>query len=247
MMHAYKEGERAGEWERGTGGGQHLQHVTQPPKWASWPIGQSGQSFYDFIFGKQLPPFSLPPPLLISRLPLRLRHSSQGSSSFPIPRFDVLFTAVSLLDSCSETCHATAMCKQETCAWAEWGKTTVNLKLKLISLLLLLLCCNCKWQPFFLWLPLATRHMRLCFSFHESNRACRARPAAPKAINIKMNFAFRDAGYRSYQIANASTRPNEVVSKLKLELDLELLLRLEVQLQLQLLLLELRGRKSETQ
>lgn len=92
--------------------------------------------------------------------------------------------------------------------------------------------------------------MRLCFSFHESNRACRARPAAPKAINIKMNFAFRDAGYRSYQIANASTRPNEVVSKLKLELDLELLLRLEVQLQLQLLLLlllELRGRKSETQ
>lgn len=67
-----------------------------------------------------------------------------------------------------------------------------------------------------------------------------------------MNFAFRDAGYRSYQIANASTRPNEVVSKLKLELDLELLLRLEVQLQLQLLLLlllllELRGRKSETQ
>lgn len=60
-----------------------------------------------------------------------------------------------------------------------------------------------------------------------------------------MNFAFRDAGYRSYQIANASTRPNEVVSKLKLQLDLEL--EVELQLQLLLLLLELRGRKSETQ
>lgn len=179
MMHAYKEGERAGEWERGTGGGQHLQHVTQPPKWASWPIGQSGQSFYDFIFGKQLPPFSLPPPLLISRLPLRLRHSSQGSSSFPIPRFDVLFTAVSLLDSCSETCHATAMCKQETCAWAEWGKTTVNLKLKLISLLLLLLCCNCKWQPFFsVVAPCNTSHALVLFLSRIESRVSRSASSA---------------------------------------------------------------------
>lgn len=248
-----REGERERQREKGAGGGQHLQHVTQPPKWPSWPIGQSDKILLWFYFWQTASPSLAPPPLPISKLPLRLRHSSQGSSSFPIPRFDVLFTAVSLLDSCSETCHATAMCKQETCAWAEWGKTTVNLKLKLLSLCC---CCCCAATVndnlFFLWLPLATRHMRLCFSFHESNRACRARPAAPKAINIKMNFAFRDAGYRSYQIANASTRPNEVVSKLKLELDLELLLRLEVQLQLQLLLLlflllELRGRKSETQ
>lgn len=240
-----REGERERQREEGACGGQHLQHVTQPPKWPSWPI------LLWFYFWQTASPSLAPPPLPISKLPLRLRHSTQGSSSFPIPRFDVLFTAVSLLDSCSETCHATAMCKQETCAWAEWGKTTVNLKLKLLSLCC---CCCCAATVndnlFFLWLPLATRHMRLCFSFHESNRACRARPAAPKAINIKMNFAFRDAGYRSYQIANASTRPNEVVSKLKLELDLELLLWLEVQLQLQLLLLlllELRGRKSETQ
>lgn len=252
MMHAYKEGGREGDTKRERGRWRTAptacDSATQVTKLTNWPIWPILLWFY---FWQTASPSLAPPPLTISKLPLKLRHSSQGSSSFPIPRFDVLFTAVSLLDSCSETCHATAMCKQETCAWAEWGKTTVNLKLKLLSLCC---CCCCAATVndnlFFLWLPLATRHMRLCFSFHESNRACRARPAAPKAINIKMNFAFRDAGYRSYQIANASTRPNEVVSKLKLELDLELLLRLEVQLQLQLLLLlllELRGRKSETQ
>lgn len=112
------------------------------------------------------------PPLPISRLPLRLRHSSQGSSSFPIPRFDVLFTAVSLLDSCSETCHATAMCKQETCAWAEWGKTTVNLKFKLLSLCC---CCCCAATVndnlFFCGCPL--QHVTCACAFPFTNRIAR--------------------------------------------------------------------------
>lgn len=170
-----REGERERQREKGAGGGQHLQHVTQPPKWPSWPIGQSDKILLWFYFWQTASPSLAPPPLPISRLPLKLRHSSQGSSSFPIPRFDVLFTAVSLLDSCSETCHATAMCKQETCAWAEWGKTTVNLKLKS----LLLLCCNCKWQPFFsVVAPCNTSHALVLFLSRIESRVSRSASSA---------------------------------------------------------------------
>lgn len=176
MMHAYKEGGREGETKRERGRWRTAptacDSATQVTKLTNWPIWPILLWFY---FWQTASPPLAPPSLLISKLPLRLRHSSQGSSSFPIPRFDVLFTAVSLFDSCSETCHATAMCKQETCAWAEWGKTTVNLKLKS----LLLLCCNCKWQPFFsVVAPCNTSHALVLFLSRIESRVSRSASSA---------------------------------------------------------------------
>lgn len=117
MMHAYREREIERQRESERVGAAPIACDS-----VSWPIGQS---FCDFIFGRPSPPHST-----LSGEAASLR-GSQGSSIYRFVVLTYIFPAVLgsrffWFGNLSCDCNAQT---QETCAWAEWGETTVILQL----------------------------------------------------------------------------------------------------------------------